>query len=156
MIGSEREMADRTHKPLSRAVWCRRLEDLTLACVQSVAADQEERIREMRELLSRAPEPALLAGLVLPDAAAMEERLDAQCWESAALAMLDSDSAYLLSRGSQGRHLASVILPGGVEDMPSPGSTLALALIGAMALALSHGAPLAFADRDSKPARHLH
>jgi hypothetical protein len=149
-------MADRAHRPFSRARWFERLEQMTQACVQSVAADQGKRIREMRDLLARAPEPALLAGLVLPDAASLEARLDAHCWESAAMAMLDADSAYLLSRGAYGRHLASVILPGQVEDFPSPGNTLALALLGAMAQALSQGAPLAFADRDPKPTRHLH
>ena len=149
-------MADRAHKPFSRTHWCHRLEDLTLACIQSVAAEQEERIREMRELLARAPESELLSGLVLPDAASLEARLDARCWESAALDMLDAGSAYLLSRGAHGRHLASVILPGQDEDIPSPGNTLALALIGAMAQALSQGAPMALADRDPKPSRHLH
>ena len=96
-------MADRTHRPLSRVHWFQRLEDMTQACVQSVAADQEKRILEMRDLLARAPEPALLAGLVLPDAVSLKARLDAQYLR----ANIDPTELYVLSPpGAQQYRLA--------------------------------------------------
>lgn len=70
-----------------------------------------------------------------PDA--VEALICADAPESAALSLLGTDCGYLLSRGAGGQHLASVMLPWASEETSAGGDTLALAVVGALALALA-------------------
>lgn len=132
-------MADTIRRPLPPALWARAMAEFSLACAGSFSPDQAERIRDLADLLAQAPDPALLTGLVVPDLAHMEVLVTLNAWESAMLAMLDSDVGYIVSRGGNGQYLASLILPGRAEEVTVSGDSMALALAGAAALALSEG-----------------
>ena len=93
------------------AGWHRALGELALACSGSFPGDEAERLRELRRLLAGAG-------------------------ASAVLAFVGPDCGYLISRGAAGQHLVSIILPGAAEETSASGDSLALALIGAIALAL--------------------
>ena len=116
--------------------WRQRMGEIALACAGSFAAEEGERLRELRELLVQAPSPGLVRGISVPSAERLDELIAVGAGQSAALAMLGAECGYLLSRGAGGQHLASVILPGADEETSSSGDTLALALIAALALAL--------------------
>jgi len=117
--------------------WRQRLADLALACAGSYAADEGACLREMAALLTSAPE-GHARGLARPDPAALEALIAAGAGASAALAMLDGGEAgYLLSSGGNGQHMASVILLGNAEELTASGDTAALALVGALAMALA-------------------
>lgn len=127
--------------------WRQRLAELALACAGSFAADEAARIGEACELLARAPDRALFAGLAVPAPARVKALLAAGAPESAALALFGGGACYMASRGGDGQHLASVILPGRGDEVTASGDTLALALIGALALALAE------AELDDSPVR---
>ncbi|MBU3991608.1 MAG: hypothetical protein KKA12_03510, partial [Alphaproteobacteria bacterium] len=86
-----------------------------------------------------------------PARARVEALLAAGAPESAALALIGGSAGYMLSRGGDGQHLASVVLPGRGEEVTAGGDTLALALIGALALALAE----AEAQFDDSPGREI-
>lgn len=67
----------------------------------------------------------------------IEALILANAAESAALALLGAECGYLLSRGAGGQHLASIMLPSASEETSAGGDTLALAVVGALALALA-------------------
>lgn len=127
--------------------WRQRLAELALACAGSFAADEAARIGEACELLAHAPDRALLAGLAPPAPVVVKALLAAGAPESAALALFGGGAGYMLSRGGDGQHLASVVLPGRGEEVTAGGDTLALALIGALALAL--------AEAEDSPGREI-
>jgi len=118
------------------AAWRRAVGQLALACAGSFPGEEAQRLREMRRLLAEASEPGLLRGLTVPSAERMDQLVAAEAAPSAAFALLGPDCGYLLSRGAGGQHLASVILPGADEETSATGDTVALALIGALGLAL--------------------
>ncbi|MCX7863740.1 MAG: hypothetical protein N2423_01675 [Novosphingobium sp.] len=55
---------------------------------------------------------------------------------SAVLALIGNDAAFMLSRGANGKCLASAVTPDGAEEIVAEGSTLALALLAAHLSAL--------------------
>ena len=119
------------------AGWRRQLGELALACAGSFPSEEAQRLRDMHRLLAKAPTSAVLRGAVVPDAERLEQLIAAEASSAAALALLGSQCGYLLSRGAGGQHLASVVLPGAVEEISASGDTLTLALVGALALALA-------------------
>lgn len=120
--------------------WRRQLAELATACAGSFPEDEADCLRHVHALLAAAPSPVLLAGLAVPGRGRLAALLEAGGGTSAALALLGDDSGYLLSRGSDGEHLASVVLPGAQHDVSACGDTPALALVGAIARALAlHG-----------------
>ncbi|MFC3175341.1 hypothetical protein ACFOD9_13860 [Novosphingobium bradum] len=121
--------------------WRRRLGELALACAGSFAAEEAQRLHELRRLLAEAPVPALLRGLAVPSEERLDQLIAADAAQSAALAMLGPDCGYLLSRGAGGQHLASVILPGATEEASASGDSFALALVSALGLALIEAEP---------------
>ena len=124
----------------SQRAWQHRLAELAMACAGSYPEDEADCLRNAHALLTAAPSPILLAGLAVPDRARLAELIAAGGGTSAALALLGEECGYLLSRGSDGEHLASVVLPGAAQDVSACGDTPALALIGAIARALAlHG-----------------
>lgn len=127
--------------PLPEATWRRELAELALACAGSFPGEEPLRIRAIRDLLARVPEPGLGAGLTVPDAARVDALIAADAGECAVLALFGAEAGYLLSRGAGGQCLASVILPGSAEEVTAGGDSLVLALIGALALALTEATP---------------
>lgn len=117
--------------------WRRAAAELGLTCAGSYATDEPARLRELATLLDTCP-PDCAIGLSLPDPARLEQILAANAAAAAALALFDNAQAgYLLSRGPGGSHLASVIMPGSADEVSAGGETVALALIGALALGLA-------------------
>lgn len=119
------------------AGWRQQLGELALACAGSFPEEEGLRLRELRRLLAAAPAVALVRGLTVPSAAGLDEWIAVNAASSAALAMLGHECGYLLSRGAGGQHLASLILPGATEETSASGDTMALALVGALGLALA-------------------
>lgn len=126
--------------PLAHAVqtddWADRLADLTGACSTAFARDEARYLRAFHALLRAAPSAELIAGLAIPDAARFGALIVASACDSAALSLLGASCGYMLSRGNEGEHMASVILPGQIEECTASGDSLALALVAALATAL--------------------
>ena len=116
--------------------WLHQLSELALSSSAASDGDEVRRLRAARALLARAPYPALLAGVSLPDPLVFEAMLDANATESAALSLLDSDCGIMISRSGDGDCLASVLLPGRSEEVTAAANTIALAVIAALSLAL--------------------
>jgi hypothetical protein len=124
---------------------------LALACAGAFPGEEPARIREARDILASAPHRGLVAGLTVPERARIEALVAADAGETAVLALFGGEAGYLLSRGAAGQHLASVILPGSSEEVTAGGDSLLLALIGALALALSEARPGAPLANESRP-----
>jgi len=104
-----------------------RLRDFLNDCVGSAACEEGDRIREAGLLLQR----AAIAGCGSPDIGAIETMLSCGAAESAVLAILDPDLAFMLSRGVGGYCLATVVVEDGSEEIMSEGATVSLALLAA-------------------------
>src|SRR5690606_15724881 len=97
--------------PLRLAKWRSRLTDFLYACAASAPAEQPQAIREMAALLRCRPVELRAEVPVPPDERRLEELLAAGAYESAAIALLGSDSGFMASRGHHGVNLATVVLP---------------------------------------------
>lgn len=129
----------------ARTGWRRLSEPRWLAGIDGVIEDlyagrsiqQSVLLRETMHLLMAAPAP--LASWLGPvaDVEAVERMLASGAEESAALALIPRQASYMLSRGPDGIHLASVFMPGaGHEEYSAEGDTAALALLAALVTAL--------------------
>jgi len=127
--------------------WRRQLAELALACAGSCQAEEMQRVGDLWRLMVRAPDRAAIRGLQLPDAARLKLLMETGAGETAALALIGADCGYLLSRGGTGQFLASIALPGAADETSASGDSLALAVVGAVALALVE------ADEPARPAR---
>ncbi|CDO35555.1 MULTISPECIES: hypothetical protein [Novosphingobium] len=108
-------------------VWTARLRDFLNDCVGSDAAEESDRIREAGLLLQGTP----LGMKHELDLNAIEAMLASGAAESAVLAILGPDIAFMLSRGGSGSCLATVVMDDESEEMISEGATVALALLAA-------------------------
>jgi len=129
-------MADRIHHDLTWPDWRRRLRDLATDSADAAPGEQAFHLRTFMDLVGRAPDAAVLAGIVTPCFARLEAMIDCGACESAALAFVDPSTGCMLSRGSDGFHLASIALPGRHAEASASGATLALAVLGALATAI--------------------
>lgn len=116
--------------------WQARLRDFCERCAESLPEEEGKRIREARALLRQAGALPWGAPPVELDPAALEAMLAAGACESAAMALLGPEVAFMLSRSSYGICMASVVLPGGRQEATAEGRTLVLALLAALAVAL--------------------
>jgi hypothetical protein len=105
-------------------------------CAASGAKEQADRLREARLLFQFDGSGTYVDQADLPDDNTLEGMLDRGAHESAALALLGADTAFMISRSSGGNCLASVVLRGQDGEMTEAGATLALALLAAKAAAL--------------------
>lgn len=103
------------------------MRDFLHDCAGSAPAEEHDRIREAILLLydpdGRNGEPF--------DPATVESMLACGAGESAVLAILGPDVNCMVSRGSAGSSLATLVLPDGSEEVISEGATIALALLAA-------------------------
>lgn len=129
-------MADRRHHQLTWPDWRRQLRDLASDSADADPREQVFHLRTFMELVGRAPDVALLAGIVAPSLSRLEALLDCGACESAALAFVDPRTGCMISRGADGFHLASIALPGRHAEASASGATLALAVLGALATAI--------------------
>jgi hypothetical protein len=122
---------------LPESYWRMRIEELGTACRTSEPAGEADGIREAFDLLALAPLGCLAGEGMRLCEATLESLLAARAYESAAIALLPECTGYMLSKGINGAHMASVIVPGTAEDNYAFGATASLALIAALMLALS-------------------
>ena len=108
-------------------VWTARFRDFLNDCVGSDAAEESDRIREAGLLLQETP----LGLRHAFDLDTIDEMLTCGAAESAVLAILGPDVAFMLSRGGSGSCLATVVMDDESEEMISEGATVALALLAA-------------------------
>lgn len=119
----------------------RNLQRFVQLCATNTAVDQLSRLRD-----------ALTLAKTTRSLDMVEVMIAAGAFESAALAVIGDQATWMLSKGGEGRCLASLILPGMSEEVTSEGATPALALLGAWASAalVSKGKP---APETSRPVR---
>lgn len=126
-----------SEEPLAEAYWRIRLGEIGTACCISESAGEADGIREAYHVLMLAP-PGMLAQLGMRTG---EQRIEAMlalgAFESAALSLLPKGAGYMLSRGANGEHLASVFLGQTDSEMTAHGATAALALVAALMAELS-------------------
>lgn len=129
--------------------WFDALGELALTCAGSFPEEEARLLRQLYHLIANTPSPGFIAGVMQPDIARFEASIGIGATESAALSLLGEDAGYMLSRGSGGQHLASVILPGRVEEATAGADTVTLALVAALAIALQDVLPLSASRHDS-------
>lgn len=110
------------------------LDDLACACAVAAAGEEVSLVRALILALTRHAGDGLADLPSFDDLAAL---LDAGAADTAALRLAESAGGFLLSRGDGGSYLATVVLSGSVREISAGGSTAALALVGALASALS-------------------
>ncbi|HWU03015.1 MAG TPA: hypothetical protein VN222_09785 [Novosphingobium sp.] len=121
--------------------WQLRMAELCRDCAQAEAGEEEGLLQVAHNLLAIAPHgnggiDATLADH-LPPRAAFQRLLGAGAHDSAALALMPEQGSFLLSRSGGGACIASVLLPGMDEELTSEGESPALALVSALAAALT-------------------
>lgn len=123
---------------LSAKVWRGALDELALVASASGVAATKDRLSELVILLMLAPEPHMLLGVnaIAPDR--LRALVDIEAFDTALMAMLGSPLGFLLSRGQDGESLATIALPGALQEQSASGASPALALIAALALSLGN------------------
>lgn len=116
--------------------WLQHQYELAQLCNEAPEADASRHLRALYALLRTSPCPTWLEGLAVPDKTRFEAMLLAGCPTEAALSLLGRDCGFMHSRGSEGRHLASIILPGRMEEATASGESAALAIAAALSLSL--------------------
>ena len=128
-------MADSSNQ--STAAWQSRMADLALSASCAEPDEAADLLRELHALLSGAATAPNEARSFAAEAGRFEALLAADACASAALLLIGGRAGYMVSQGPGGRVMATVSLAGGGGEVSSAGADLALALIGALAAALS-------------------
>jgi hypothetical protein len=123
----------------AREEWSERMFALAIDCAGSCADDGRKRLRAFWQLLAMAPQPALVQGITRVSPGRMQALLSAEAFDCAALEIFGRDGKATISLES-GRCTATVILPGDAVQGFCAGSSLAFAVLGAVAVALSQRA----------------
>ncbi|WP_243652576.1 hypothetical protein [Novosphingobium sp. PhB165] len=108
-------------------VWIARLRDFLHDCAGSASAEEHDRIREAVLLLH---DPDGQSGATF-EPTTIEAMLSCGAAESAVFAIVGPDVNCMVSRGSAGSCLATLVLPDGSEEVISEGATFGLALLAA-------------------------
>ena len=117
--------------------WHLRLARLTYACAQADRAGAAELLRAARRLLRDPPADWRETIDLNLDEPGFEALLGAGGEDAAALALLQGWAGFMLSHGPGGRYMATVLVEGRADETTVEGASAALALIGAVAAALS-------------------
>ena len=146
-------MAARPFAPVAAAgSWHCQASDLAQACAGAFVAEELARLDELCRLIADAP---LYApdGLLASAAAILARTVTPGEVVAVALGLIEAaNGGYLLSCGAGGGHMASIVLPGATHEATMTADSAALALIGAVALALSQRdrPPLAIAGHSRR------
>jgi hypothetical protein len=127
---------------MDNRTWYARMADLAGVACDCAAEAEADVLRAAMALLAAAPPGQRARFATLPSRGQFEALLAAGAGESAALALLPPDAAYIVSRGGAGVNLASVMVDGDDEEVAAEAATAGLALLAALAGALYHAAPL--------------
>lgn len=111
------------------------LTQTVVSCRAALEFDQHVCLSEFFELLSGRT-AYLPAGVKLPRRLAFERSLDAGAYEGAALSLLSRESAYLISKPSNGSGLATILLEGMENEVTESCATVALSISAAIAQAI--------------------
>ena len=114
---------------LKRDMLKSRLRDLLHDCAASAPVEQADRIREAYDLLLRSASHSDGSSGSVPDKGALDATLTLGAYEGAVIALVGGGESFMLSQGAHGICIASVVLPGGSDEVVSEGSTMALALL---------------------------
>ncbi len=125
-------------------IWAQRLGEIADEASAAFACDEVRHLRALYALINADSRGCTMAGLTVYDPTVIESLFIAGACDSAALALLGGSSGYMISRGSTGEFMATVVLPGYAEEQTGSGDSLALALVSAIALALGVGADSGF------------
>jgi hypothetical protein len=135
------------HENKTLREWMHALDGLGMAISGSDERHEADLIRLFHDLVCHSPTPTLVLGLATPSTARLESLLDLEATDSAVLSFIGPDMGFCLSRGSEGDHLASVILPHRQEETTAAGATMALACLCALTQALANASPALRADK---------
>lgn len=113
--------------------WAQRVDELVVQCDRN--AGGAELLRGLHELLDSGPAHICMGLKPAISRSSLQSLLDAGAFESAALRLL-RNCGYMLSRGSAGMVIASVVLPAAERDYSYSAPSEELALCGALALSL--------------------
>ena len=140
------------------ALWRARLETLVLDAECAAPQEGAALLRRLQRLIAAAPQGEAkrghaecagwgAAGIGPGEPQAFEAMLAAGADTSAALAMLPRRAAWMLSaRAGGAMHLATILLPGMLDEVTGQGATPALALVSTMAMAMAGDEPGMFGE----------
>ena len=114
-----------------------RMADLALSASCAEPGEAADLLRELRALLIGAATTRTESISAGAEAARFEALLAADACASAVLLLMAGRAGYMVSQGLGGRVMATVTLGNGRGEVSSEGADLSLALIGALAEALS-------------------
>lgn len=127
---------------MDNRTWYARISTFVEEACDASPQDEGAIMRAMLVVLSTAPHGQRARFADLPSRERLDILLMAGAGESAALAMLPANAAYIVSRGGNGVNLASVLLDGDDQEMAAEAATAGLALLAAFAGALRFAAPM--------------
>ena len=125
------------HRAQIVSSWLNALDDLATRCEASPAHDQQACWNAFAGLILSAPLDLGGYGIDARSIGSMATMVELGALESACLAALGPQVGYIASRGPGGTCLATVVLPGGSDEMTGTGSSLALALMGSTLVAIA-------------------
>ncbi|MCP5387836.1 MAG: hypothetical protein H6916_13655 [Novosphingobium sp.] len=114
------------------AAWQDGLEDLAIACCAATPDGAGQCLTDFRDLIEGAPARELQNGLLV-GGLSNPRNSDP---DHVVLNLLGPDCSFMISRGQGGMFISSVCLPGGEEEATASGSSIALATLGALCIAL--------------------
>lgn len=127
---------------MSNRVWYARIGTLVRDLCDAEAVEEPRLLRQAIGLFLMAPAGQKARFAKLPTVHQLEALIAVGAGESAALSLLPDNAAYIVSRGGNGVHLASVLLDGVDEEVAAEAATAGLAVLAAFTGALMNAAPL--------------
>lgn len=115
--------------------WQRQLLEFQRRCEPATPEEEADLIREGFSLFALVP-PSWGLALCRNGKRELEEMFAVGAYASAAMALLDPEINFMVSRGRRSLHFASVVLPGQKSESSGVADTLGLALLAALAAAL--------------------
>ena len=124
--------------------WLSRVDDLALSSTAAHPREESSYLEWLDQLIDERPAGANVYGLCRSPR--RSQRAARRPWRDggdAAIDMLPDEAGFMISRAAPDTHIASVLLEGQGRESTSMGRSLALAMVGAVALSLveSHGPP---------------
>jgi hypothetical protein len=134
-----------SNRRMDTTLWRLRLAELGQAAAVADGEAQAYVLRAAFSCLALMPPGLIADGARLPTRHRFEQLMIAKAWDSAALALVPPPLKFFVSRGERDLVLASVIFPGGEDDLVCEANTPAMALVLGLTLAL--GGALRAEDR---------
>lgn len=143
-------MNSQAHQELES--WREALGGLALTCASAGESEAGELVLTLHSLIANAPRGS---GWALPSRGAIEHWNSVGAELIGALSLVEHQAGYMLSHGPGGEHMATIALAGSGEEASAAGSHAAIALVGAVATALSGLATVVGPRADASPSEGL-